>query len=85
MCTGCGLDVSGRRTDMTKTIAVLTRRPALLRRCAVGVFAVVLAGLPTTWLASPAVSRADGDCAPGWAWSPELNRGPGGPGAPGRH
>jgi hypothetical protein len=77
---------------MTKTIAMLTRRRALLRRCAVGVFALVLAGLPTTWLAAPAVSRADGECAPGWAWSVELNQcvfvlpaanGPGGPGGPG--
>ena len=77
---------------MSKTIVVPTRRPALLRRCAVGVFALVLAGLPTTWLAAPAVSRADGECAPGWAWSVELNQcvfvlpaanGPGGPGVPG--
>ena len=59
---------------MSKTIVVLTRRPALLRRCAVGVFALVLAGLPTTWLAAPAVSRADGECAPGWAWRPRWTR-----------
>ena len=64
---------------MTKTIAMLTHRRALLRRCAVGVFALVLAGLPTTWLAAPAVSRPT-----------EIARrggpgGPGGPGVPGRH
>ncbi|CAG8912739.1 hypothetical protein PICSAR210_02437 [Mycobacterium avium subsp. paratuberculosis] len=66
-----------------------------LRRCLVGAFALVSIGLPATALASPEISRADGDCAPGWGWSVELNQcvfllpaangpgGPGGPGAPG--
>jgi hypothetical protein len=34
-----------------------------LRRCAVGVFALVLAGLPLIGLGAPAVGRADGNCA----------------------
>lgn len=60
------------------------------RRCALGAFALALAGLPT--VAVPATSRADGECAPGWGWSVELNQcvfllpaanGPGGPGGPG--
>jgi hypothetical protein len=55
---------------MAKTIAAPTDRSRLLPLCAVGVFALVLTVLPTAWLAAPAVSRADGECAPGWAWSP---------------
>ncbi|MBZ4511571.1 hypothetical protein GBO22_15360, partial [Mycobacterium avium subsp. hominissuis] len=60
-----------------------------LRRCLVGAFALVSIGLPATAVASPGISRADGDCAPGWGWSAELNQcvfllpaanGPGGPG-----
>lgn len=63
-----------------------------LRRCLVGAFALVSIGLPATAVASPGISRADGDCAPGWGWSVELNQcvfllpaanGPGGPGGPG--
>ncbi len=45
-----------------------------LRRCLVGAFALVSIGLPATALASPEISRADGDCAPGWGWSVELNQ-----------
>ncbi|WP_155769569.1 hypothetical protein, partial [Mycobacterium asiaticum] len=60
----------------------------LLRRCAIGVFVLAATVLPA--FVTPAVSRAD-DCAPGWAWSVELNEcifvlpaanGPGGPGGP---
>lgn len=63
-----------------------------LRRCLVGAFALVSIGLPATAVATPGISRADGDCAPGWGWSVELNQcvfllpaanGPGGPGGPG--
>ena len=72
MCAGCWPAVFGEESDMTQASAAMTR-PALLRRWAVGVFALVLAGLPTAWLAAPAVSRADPECAPGWAWSVELN------------
>jgi hypothetical protein len=35
-----------------------------VRRCAMGAFALALAGLPVTGLAAPATSRADDDCAP---------------------
>lgn len=61
------------------------------RRCAIGVFGLVLGGLPVSGLVAPAISRAD-DCPPGWGWSVELNQcvfllpaanGPGGPGGPG--
>lgn len=44
-----------------------------LRRYVIGLFALVLAGLPVTVLATPATGRADGECAPGWGWSVELN------------
>jgi hypothetical protein len=63
-----------------------------LRRCMIGAFALVLAGLPVTVLGTPAISRADGECAPGWGWSVDLNQcvfllpaanGPGGPGGTG--
>lgn len=66
-----------------------------LRRSLIGVFALALAGLPVTVLRTSAIARADGECAPGWGWSVELNEcvfllpaangpgGPGGPGAPG--
>ncbi|EUA26885.1 hypothetical protein I548_4991 [Mycobacterium intracellulare] len=61
-----------------------------LRRSLIGVFALALAGLPVTVLGTSAIARADGECAPGWGWSVELNEcvfllpaanGPGGPGA----
>lgn len=60
-----------------------------LRRCLIGAFALVSIGSPATALATPGISRADGDCARGWGWSAELNQcvfllpaanGPGGPG-----
>jgi hypothetical protein len=65
-----------------------------LRRYTFGALALVLAGLPASVLAAPAVSRADEDCPPGWIWSLELKQctfitgvdglgGPGGPGLPG--
>jgi hypothetical protein len=65
-----------------------------LWRCAMGAFAFALAGLPAIVIAEPAISHADDPppCAPGWAWSVDLNQcvfvlpaanGPGGPGGPG--
>lgn len=60
------------------------------RHCAIG--AIVLASSVLPAMVVPAISRAD-DCAPGWAWSVQLNEcvfvapaanGPGGPGGPGR-
>ena len=61
-----------------------------LRRCAaIAAFALVLASLPLTGLASPAMSRADPTCGPGMVWNPNTNQcvygtpgGPGGPGGP---
>lgn len=64
-----------------------------LRRCVIGAAALMLVGLPVTAIATPATSRAYGECAPGWGWSAELNEclfllpaanGPGGPGGPWR-
>lgn len=62
-----------------------------LRRCVIGAVAFVLAGLPATVIATPAIGRADGECAPGWGWSVDLNQcvfllpAANGPGRPGPH
>lgn len=40
-----------------------------LLRCVIGVVVFALAGLPVIVLATPAISRADGECAPGWTWA----------------
>lgn len=75
----------------------MTEARHLRTRCAIGAFALALAGLPAVAIAGPAVSRADDPppCGPGWVWSVDLNQcvfwlpaangpgGPGGPGAPG--
>jgi hypothetical protein len=75
---------------MTHDMSCATRR--ILLGCALGAFALGLAGQSVTGLAAPATSRADEPCNPGWVWSPDLNQcvfwlptanGPGGPGTPG--
>jgi hypothetical protein len=59
--------ISHRRT--TKELRSAMRHS--LRRCTIGVFVLVLAGLPVSGLAAPAISRAD-DCASGWVLEPRL-------------
>lgn len=76
------------------TTAAMTH---LVRRWVVGVFAFAVAILPATTI-SPAVSRGDPVCPPGFVWSGSLNQcvlwvpsangpaapvGPRGPGGPG--
>jgi hypothetical protein len=83
--------VGREENEMTYKVISATKR--YLLRCALGAFALGLAGQSLTGLAAPAISRADEPCAPGWVWSPDLNQcvswlptanGPGGPGGAGR-
>jgi hypothetical protein len=62
--------VGREENEMTYKVISATKR--YLLRCALGAFALGLAGQSLTGLAAPAISRADEPCAPGLGVEPRL-------------